>query len=204
MDFKALLEKIPPKQRIWVGTALALVVGFLYYYFLISPVLEQKAQLQGSLDKVQKELNDVRAVAANKPKLEQQIRTLEAEIAKASAKLPPEKEIPALLTQINTLGQQSGLEFLSFKPATAIRKDFYNEVPVQLRVQGGYHGLGAFFDKLSKMPRIVTVGDIRIITSPKKPEEGSGATILADFNAVTYTFEGAKGSAPAAPQQKKP
>jgi type IV pilus assembly protein PilO len=116
----------------------------------------------------------------------------------ALVKLPEEKEIPKLLTQVNTLGQQSGLEFLLFRPASPISRGFYAEVPIDIRVQGEYHTLGGFLDRVSKLERIVNVADLRINPLPVQ-QQRAGRTITADFKATTFTFleKGGSTGAPA-------
>jgi type IV pilus assembly protein PilO len=95
------------------------------------------------------------------------------------------------LTNINSLGIKSGIEFLLFRPGILTMRDFYGEFPVQMRVQGTYHTLGRFFDMISKMPRIVNVSDLRI--SPVAQTKDIKDTIIAEFSATTFTFSGAKG-----------
>jgi type IV pilus assembly protein PilO len=116
-------------------------------------------------------------------------------------KLPEEKEIPSLLTQVTTLGQQAGLDFTAFRPGTIQPKDFYAEVPINIRAEGGFHSLGTFFDRISKMTRIVTVNDFRIAQFPAK--KGVEKTIAADFGVVTYTYGGAAAKADAKGQPVK-
>jgi type IV pilus assembly protein PilO len=159
---------------------------------------EEKGKLVGDLQKLQADLDQKRIIAANRPKLEAEIAALEKQLEAVLVKLPEEKEIPKLLTQVNTLGQQSGLEFLLFRPAAPVKKGFYAEVPIDIRVQGDYHTLGGFLDRVSKLERIVNVADLRI--SPLAvQQQRAGRTITADFKATTFTFleKGGSAGAPA-------
>jgi type IV pilus assembly protein PilO len=90
------------------------------------------------------------------------------------------------------------LEFLLFRPAAPVKKGFYAEVPIDIRVQGEYHTLGAFLDRVSQLERIVNVADLRI--SPlAAQQQRAGRTITADFKATTFTFleKGGSAGAPA-------
>jgi type IV pilus assembly protein PilO len=104
---------------------------------------------------------------------------------KAAALLPQEQEIPSLLSSISDIGQNSGLDFLSFVPKSEIRHEFYADIPVDIKVRGPYHNVGVFLDKISDLSRIVTVSDI----SMGSPARQSGEMILdTTFNLVTYRF----------------
>jgi len=105
--------------------------------------------------------------------------------AKASALLPQQQEIPSLLTSISDIGQNSGLDFLSFIPKNEMRKEFYADIPVDIKVSGTYHNVGVFLDKISDSSRIVTVSDINM----GGPKLQAGEMILeTTFSLVTYRF----------------
>jgi len=187
LDLKGYFANIPKKQQyMLLGVFGAGIVG-AYLYFLMIPLWEQKGKLEGDLQKLQADLVQKRSVAANRPKLEAEIKALDKQLEAALVKLPEEKDIPRLLTQINTLGQQSGLEFLLFRPNAPVRKGFYAEVPIDIRVEGQYHTLGGFLDRVSKLERIVNVVDIKIAPLAAQ-QQLSGRTMVADLKATTYTF----------------
>jgi type IV pilus assembly protein PilO len=197
LDIKGYFANIPKKQLyILLGVFGAGLVG-VYIYFLMMPLWEQKGKLEGDLQKLQVDLAQKRSVAANRPKLEAEIKALGKQLEVALVKLPEEKDIPRLLTQINTLGQQNGLEFQLFRPSPPVRKGFYAEVPIDIRVEGQYHTLGGFLDRVSKLERIVNVTDIKIAPLTAQ-QQLSGRTMVADLKATTYTFL-EKGGATGAP-----
>ncbi|HSB79022.1 MAG TPA: type 4a pilus biogenesis protein PilO [Candidatus Methylomirabilis sp.] len=197
LDLKGYFANIPKKQLyILLGVIGAGLVA-VYFYFLMIPLWEQKGKLELDLQKLQADLAQKRSIAANRPKLEAEIKELDTQLRAALVKLPEEKDIPNLLTQINTLGQQNGLEFQLFRPSPPVRKGFYAEVPIDIRVQGQYHTLGGFLDKVSKLERIVNVTDIKI-TPLAVQQQTSGNTMAADLKATTYTFL-EKGGATGAP-----
>ena len=110
-----------------------------------------------------------------------------------AALLPKEKEIPSLLTNISALGRGSGLDFLTFKPGADVPKDFYSEIPVDIKVRGPYHNMGIFLDQVSKLDRIVTVSNITM-GGPKK--EGAEMLLNSSCRLVTYRFTNKKVSKP--------
>jgi type IV pilus assembly protein PilO len=197
LDLKSYFANIPPRQRYMLLGIVGAGFVIAYVYFLMMPLWAEKGKLEGELQKLQADLDQKRIIAANRPKLEAEIKALEKQLEVALVKLPEEKEIPKLLTQVNTLGLQSGLEFLMFKPGTAVKKGFYAELPIDIRVQGDYHALGGFLDRVSKLERIINVADIKI--GPLSASQRSGRTISADFKATTFTFleKGGSTGAPA-------
>ena len=198
LDVKGYFANIPKRQLyILLGVFGAGVLG-VYLYLLMIPLWEQKGKLEGELQKLQADLAQKRSIAANRVKLEAEIKELEKQLAAALVKLPEEKDIPKLLTQVNTLGQQSGLEFQLFRPGTPARKGFYAEVPIDIRVEGQYHSLGGFLDRVSKLERIVNVADLKIAPLSVQ-QQSTGRTLVEDLKATTYTFldKGGSTGAPA-------
>ncbi len=108
------------------------------------------------------------------------MKAAEAEFQLALKALPEKKEIPSLLTNISRSGQSSGLEFLLFQPQKNVQKEFYDEIPVAIQVDGNYHNVATFFAKVAQLSRIVNIRNIHI---------GWGALKLrTKCTAVTYRF----------------
>ncbi len=93
--------------------------------------------------------------------------------------LPNKAEMEALLIDINQAGLGRGLQFELFKPGAESMKDFYAELPIQIKLTGSYHDLGAFAGDVAKMPRIVTLNDIDISV---------GKDAVLNLNATAKTF----------------
>ena len=185
LDLKAFFANAPKKQLYLLGGVAGAAIVALYAYFLMMPLWEEKGKFEDKLLKVQSDLQQKQLIAANRPKLEAEIKALEKQLDEALVRLPEEKEIPRLLTQVNSLGQQNGLEFLLFRPGAPVKKGFYAEVPIDIRVEGQFHSVGGFLDRVSKLERIVTVSDIKITPLSGQRTDRS---IAADLKATTYTF----------------
>jgi len=187
LDLKVFFANAPKKQLYLLGGVAGAAIVALYAYFLMMPLWEEKGKLEDQLLKVQSDLQQKQLIAANRPKLEAEIKALEKQLDEALVRLPEEKDIPRLLTQVNSLGQQNGLEFLLFRPGAPVKKGFYAEVPIDIRVEGQFHSLGGFLDRVSKLERIVTVSDIKI--SPLSGQtQRTDRSVSADLKATTYTF----------------
>ena len=109
---------------------------------------------------------------------------MDGDLKKAVAELPDTKEIPDLLSNVSSLGRESGLEIIQFKQQPEQYEEFYAVVPVSMLVRGAYHQLAMFFDKVGRMARIVNVSDV-VVKSPAKVE---GDTVTLDTACVATTF----------------
>jgi len=187
-----------PKQRYLLIGLLGAGIVAIYVWVLMLPLWESKGNLETSLQKIQADLDQKRMIAANRPKLEAEIKGLEKQLAAVLVKLPEDKDIPKLLTQVNTEGLRAGLEFLLFRPSASVKRGFYAEVPIDIKIEGDYHALGTFLDRVSKLERIVNVADLKIGPLPAD-KQLAGRTISADFKATTFTFleKGGSAGAPA-------
>ncbi|MEI8190691.1 MAG: type 4a pilus biogenesis protein PilO, partial [candidate division NC10 bacterium] len=184
LDLKSFFANAPKKQLYLLGGVAGAAIVALYAYFLMMPLWEEKGKFEDKLRKVQSDLQQKQIIAANRPKLEAEIKVLGKQLDEALVRLPEEKDIPRLLTQINTLGQQNGLEFLLFRPGAPVKKGFYAEVPIDIRVEGQFHSMGGFLDRVSKLERIVTVSDIKI-TPLSGVAQRTDRSIAADLKATT-------------------
>ncbi len=100
--------------------------------------------------------------AANLPDYREQLKQIEASLEEMIKQMPTQAEVANLLIDISQTGLASGLEFLLFKPSPTIRKDFYSELPIKIKVIGKYEELGLFVSGLASLPRIVTVHNVVI------------------------------------------
>ncbi len=190
MDFdvesiKAGYFKLPEYQKILVSFSVVLIIAGLYVYLLYMPLLESLGGLEKKLSDLQTKVSQVRAVANELPKFEGEHKKVKERLAKALTQLPGSDEIPKLLKDMETLGNSAGVEFLGISLKKEHHKSFYAEVPIALNMVGLYHDIAVFFDKLSKLPRIVNVSKIAIA----KPKMIEGRLVLSlDCVATTYKF----------------
>jgi type IV pilus assembly protein PilO len=192
------LSKVPRGYRIALLPVIAVVVGGLYTWAAYLPKAEELESLRGQQLQLQRRLNEVRSVAANVGKFEEEIAALERKLKIALRQLPDSKELPVLLTDVNTLGKNAGLEIKAFRPSPEVKRDFYAEVPIEIEFVGKFHDIARFFDQVSKLPRIVNVSqlDIRI------EEESAIETVLkVSGEAVTFRFLEEAAAAEAAPAE---
>lgn len=120
--------------------------------------------------------------AVNLPALRVQLEEIEHSLSAMLKQLPDKSEMEALLVDINQAGLGRGLQFELFKPAEKETINaFYAELPVSIRVTGGYHDIGAFASDIARLPRIVTLNDITIVP-------GTDGKLVLDAIAKTYRY----------------
>jgi len=113
--------------------------------------------------KLKDQYSQKKAKAINFDLYVQQLKEVELSFCALVKQLPNRAEIDALLTDINQAGLGRGLTFELFKPATQEKMaDFYAELPINIRITGNYHDMGAFASDVAQLPRIVTLNDVAI------------------------------------------
>lgn len=163
LDAKKILEQVerlPAAARFGVLAGIAAVLVAVYWFTLFSSTRENLGRLKTQLTKIEAEIVEARTVASNLKTFEEEQEVLKAELKAALRQLPNSSELPVLLTDITSLGKKSGLEIHQFRPSSEVQHGFYAEVPIALRLFGAYHDVGIFFDRLSKISRIVNITEL--------------------------------------------
>lgn len=192
------IAKLPKSYRTAMLPAVVLLVCVSYVYLLYLPT---KSNLEGVRDQqlqLQRKLSEVRSVAGNEEAVKQEIAALERRLEVALRQLPDSKELPVLLTDITSLGKNAGLEFRAFRPKEEIRRDFYAEVPIEIEFIGDFHDVAVFFDEISRLPRIVNIGELDVAIS----SENSLNTVLRVKGSAT-TFRFLEDSSDGKPESEK-
>ncbi len=179
------LSKIPRNQRLGIYTVLYVLLLVLYVSLLYLPLSSEKSDLGAQKNNLIAERAKIEDRVKNKKIYEMELQQLMADLKLALKELPEDREIPGLLKGISSLGKKVGLEVRRFQPLPENMREYVAEVPVSLEVQGSYHEVAMFFDRLSKMNRIVYVSNIEM----SDPEERGGKVYLTvTGNAVTFRF----------------
>jgi type IV pilus assembly protein PilO len=163
---------------------LAVIVG-AYFYLAYMPKREELAAARVKLEETERKLAESRKTAAELPRFKEEVLRLNQELVFALAQLPEEKEIPDLLSQVSRVGQDAGLDVTSFRPGPERPEGLYASIPVQMKATGTFHQLITFFDRVGRLPRIVTVRDVSLA----EPRDVNGRlSLTANFDATTYRF----------------
>jgi type IV pilus assembly protein PilO len=163
---------------------LAIVIGI--------PVAGFFADTQGQIDQLEAGRNDEvklkqdylnkKKQAVNLDLHRQQLREIDTQFGALLRQLPNKSQMDALLVDINQAGLGRGLQFELFKPAAQENaREFYAELPIQVKVTGTYHDMGAFASDVGQLSRIVTLNDVRI-------EAGKDGTLSMEAIARTFRY----------------
>jgi len=190
------IEQLSRTQKILIYVVCILVAaaafGYLSYYSswqAIDRLSTEEGQLQKQLVRAKINAQQIKVYR-------ELIKKAEASFKMAMRALPEKQEIPTLLAGISRAGQRAGLEFTLFQPKEEIPQEFYAELPLAIKVTGDYHQVATFFDKVSRLDRIVNIQDITMAPidqkargkKSKSPSSQSAGELETVCTAVTYKF----------------
>jgi type IV pilus assembly protein PilO len=205
------LSKLPWYGQIGAFVVLSAAGAGAFWNFYARDAQASIDQRNGQLTKLRQEIDRGLATARRLPEFRQEVSSLEAQLDRLRAVLPEEQDVAELLRRVQGMATQSNLSILGFTPHAVTKKQLHAEWPIVLKVEGNYHDLGAFLERVSKFPRIINVGYIKINA---RTTRGEGSTITAECTATTFVLldqkeaaaAGAKpgatpGAAPTAPKK---
>lgn len=183
------LLKLSTLKKILILIGILFLISGVYYYFFYMPKQKEINMLEDKLGRLQEDLSKKQVIVKRLAEFKEEVARLNEELAMLLVQLPNKKEIPDLLSNISRLGKETGLDFLLFKPKSEVEQDFYAEIPVDIKVLGSFHNVAAFFDKISKLSRIVNMTNI----SMTKPViSGREVHLTTSCMATTFKFLGKK------------
>jgi type IV pilus assembly protein PilO len=177
------IGKLSRLYRILISLGIFAVLIGPFIYFIYKPKLEKINELNKEYETLETKLVKFQNKARQLKKWKAKMEEAKEEFYVVKKKLPEKKDIPSLLASISRSGQDAGLEFLLFKPNPERNKEFYAEIPVSIKVTGSYHNVALFFDKVSRLSRIVNFDDIKMVNTKKK-----GDILTTSCTAITYRF----------------
>ncbi|MCU7806799.1 MAG: type 4a pilus biogenesis protein PilO [Candidatus Thiodiazotropha sp. (ex Semelilucina semeliformis)] len=187
LDFSNIGIWPMPVKIVLVLIACVLVAIAGYY-------LDTESQLK-RLENVEKKEMTLRedfelkqAKAANLDSYRKQLEEMKQSFGTMLRQLPNKTEVAELLVDVSQTGLASGLEFELFKPQAEVPREFYAELPIQLKVTGEYHEFGNFISGLAALPRIVTIHDVKITEQGKKGGKADKSSLMLEATAKTYRY----------------
>ncbi len=181
-----------PKVVRWLIAALVILVVVPIYFMttLVSFTYVARkgeiAQLEERHQKLSRDLEKARLLVRNLERVEREYEILNQQWQVAQTLLPEVNEMPNLLRKVTAAGQQSGIEFELFKPQATVPQGFYNDNPVSVKIEGGYHQTGVFLSRLANLNRIVNVSNLRLKELPDQTEQPF--TVETEMTLTAYTL----------------
>ena len=194
-------KTIPTVQKLAIVSMVLIGIAALFYYYIENPQQEVLTQLTAEIGRLDQDIQINKAKTRSLEDLKRVNAELEQQLAKNQEQLPPEDEAATLLKQISDLGIRIGLNFKLWKPGARAEDSskLFVRMPVDVEMNGGYHTLALFFDRISKLPRIINVSKIKM--GGGKTERGR-VSIQTTFELTAFASPRTASAAPAKAEGK--
>ena len=179
------LAKLPWYGQVGAFLVLAVAGVGAFYYYYEEPADTEMMVRQTQLVALKADLSKGAATARQLPQFRAQVDELQARLESLKNVLPDEKDAADLLRRLQTVATQSNLTIKSFKPSPTVTKQLHAEWPITLELDGTYHNLAMFFDRVGKFTRIININGLDV-RGKEKAEPNS--TITATCVATTFVL----------------
>ena len=169
-----------------VGVVLGIAMFVVMNIYVFKDIRSQIERLETNIDELEREIEKGRAAKADLPRLEEDIRNYEIELERLRRILPTKRETDNLIKRAKQLTERGRFRLTRFTPGNFEDRDFFIEWPIRVGLDGTYHELGLFFDRLSRFSRIINVTELTI--NPVR-QSGEAYTIHAEFVQRTYIYK---------------
>ena len=178
-----LYKDLTPLRKVLLGTAVTVLLGGAFWYFLLGPKLAKIDQLKKEIAQIEANIASYRIAALKLPVVEKEFEKNKRIFLLATALIPEDTQaLETLLASFEKLGKDEGVDFLLFSPGNETQQDFYASRVVSLRIQGYFQNVVRYLDRLSHLDRLVTVS--KVVLQPQQEE--NGVRILADTSLLVY------------------
>ncbi|MGI9330344.1 MAG: type 4a pilus biogenesis protein PilO [Gammaproteobacteria bacterium] len=160
-------------------------IGAGFYFLVWEEQMPRLEKAQSEEVELKQSFEAKQRKAANFDAYKAQLAEIESSFGTMLRQLPGKTEIPNLLVDISQTGLAAGLQEELFQPMEELRRDFYAEKPIKIRLRGDYHEFGRFVSDIAALPRIVTLHDIEIEPASA---ESQGRELILNVTAKTYRY----------------
>jgi type IV pilus assembly protein PilO len=184
------LEQLTNKQLWLIFGSLVVILVVPFYVFFVGPQRQAIAESRQRIASVQQEIRDNNRIARSRGELLRKNKELQEKLTQLKGQLPTDKEVESLLRAMANFAQQLGLDVRLWKRAQNVYDEsgLYQRIPVEVELVGGYHHVGYFFDRISKLERIVNIEDIQMAMPQQGRQSDVGVTgeIVTQCRATTF------------------
>jgi type IV pilus assembly protein PilO len=200
MAINLSLSKMPWYGQVAACAALGVAAAAAFWNFYAQGANQAIEAQRGQLVSLHAEIDRGHAAERRLPEFRRELASLEGQMSRLRAVLPDERDVADLLRRVQGMATQSSLTILGFTPQNINKKSMYVEWPIGMKLEGTYHDLGLFLERVSKFPRIINVSNLKVKAFDSKNCNCVGApTITAEFTATTFVLvEQPKSGSPAA------
>ncbi len=180
---------MPVWQKVLIFVASWVLPIALFWYLFLSARIGEMDSISNRIPKLKQEIAILEQKSRQLPKIEKELKEMEGILKQAMKLLPEKEDIPSVLTEISSLGNEARLEFQEFKPGPEKIHNFYAAIPVSLNLQGPFHNTVVFFDRVSRMARIVHIENVTMGNAKETSQIWSQA-VNSDKNGGTNVQQG--------------
>ena len=205
MNLNKLFDKIPygtfanftPAHFWGMGAALVVAIVAASYFLLLSPNIDEMAQLDKKIEESSKQLDLYLTEGAKKEAITKEVAALSGTLVEKKRQLPLASEVPQLIHKIADIGEFLGLDIVAFKLEPAKDNDFYKTIPLSVTVAGNYYQTAGFFDALQNLLRVVNIEKFtmglkpgfKIVTNEEgEPEQEQIKILQTEISASTFAY----------------
>ena len=187
-------SELPVRNKLLAIAVAALVVTGALYYFYYMPISDQNDATRKKVASLKAENDSLRPYESKLKDLDVQISNLTQQLEQMKQIVPDTKEADNFIRMVNATAIASGIEVRSYTTKPTVQKEFFVEAPFELELDGPYYSVLTFFDKMSKLERIVNVSDLQMATPSngglakvkRKYTYAPTETVVASCVATTY------------------
>ena len=171
MAINISLSKLPWYSQVGVFVVLSLAAVGAFWNWVARDAMASIETREVELAKINQTIERGLATAKRLPEFRREVEQLEAQLGRLRAVLPEEQDVADLLRRVQAMATQSRLTIRGFTPRAVTRRQMHAEWPIGLQLEGTYHDLGTFLERVSKFPRIINVGNIHIRAQEAQSED---------------------------------
>ncbi|MGE5237006.1 MAG: type 4a pilus biogenesis protein PilO [Acidobacteriota bacterium] len=179
------LENRPWYIALIIGVVLAGLLVWASHNYWFKGIQQEIDAKQAELQVLQQKVREGKAAEARLPQFREEAARLETELNRLLRILPTARQTDELIKKIKALTERGNFRFVTFQPQGFVKKDFYTEWPINVQLEGGYHELALFFDRLSRFSRIINVDTLNIAADTRRSGE---YTITSSFTMKTFIY----------------
>ena len=181
----ASFQELSPRAQVATFVVMSLLAVGAGWQILLAPETADLVSRQMRLADVRADVVKAAAVAQQLPRVTREVASLERALEQTTAVLPDEKDAQDVLRQLHRLASDAALNLSSFTPKPVVAKAQYAEWPIELGLEGSYHDLGRFFDRIAGLPLLISVSDLHLKAASQPGGRGS---LTVSCVATTYVF----------------
>lgn len=184
----------PTPIKIAAGVVVSLLVVIADVYYVTTPQLDELEVLEREEGSLKTTFEAKQKKAINLQDYRDQLAQIESSLGEMLKQMPTKAEVANLLVDISQTGLASGLEFKLFQPGAPVPKEFYSELPINIKVVGRYEELGLFVSGVAALPRIVTVHNVEIEPLGRAENQASNSAMNMSATIKTYNEADPEGT----------